>query len=118
MDNQSKATPRPWHLMDDEQHKGKHPYHDGRFLVADNEENPSGVDIIAKFMDGNTADREFIVKAVNNHDDALEAIRKGIAYLESIKQGKKVDIQYIQGKMREVLFNASSNEYRSINWGV
>ncbi len=52
------------------------------------------------------------------HADALEAIRQGIAYLEAIKNGKKVNIQYAQGKMREVLFNASSSEYRPINWEV
>lgn len=98
--SEAKATPRPWKVASSG--NDVRIYNDEKFVsFLDSEDNAS-----------------LIVKAVNNHEDALEAIRQGIAYLEAIKQGKKVDIQYVQGKMREVLFNASSNEHNPINWEV
>jgi hypothetical protein len=105
--NQAKATPRPWRYEEGTKTIRSVP---SNYWLATMNSFDGAVD--------NDANASLIVKAVNNHDDALEAIRQGIAYLEAIKQGKKVDIQYVQGKMREVLFNASSNEYRSINWEV
>lgn len=49
------------------------------------------------------------------YQEALEAIRYGIAGLEAMKQGKALDIGHTQRKMREVLFNASS-EYRQVQF--
>jgi len=49
------------------------------------------------------------------YKEALEAIRYGIAGLEAMKQGKTLDIEHTKRKMREVLFNASS-EYRPVQF--
>ena len=52
------------------------------------------------------------------YKDALESIRFGIACLEAVDKGNKIDLKYAKNKMREVLFNESSPEYRPINYEV
>ena len=81
--NKTTATARPWSLMDDEENAAKHVLHTKRYLVAGNENYPDGVEIIAKFKDGNMADRDFIVKAVNSHEALLEACREAFNFAKT-----------------------------------
>jgi hypothetical protein len=81
--SEAKATPRPWSLRDDAFLKDLHVYHTKRFLGVVDEEIPEGFQYIATFRDGNMADRDFIVKAVNNHEALIEACRSAKLAMET-----------------------------------
>lgn len=78
-----KATARPWELKDDGILKDVHIYHTKRYLVARNEENRSGFDYIADFRDGNMSDRDYVIKAVNNHEALIEAVKSMYLYIST-----------------------------------
>ena len=66
--------------------------------------------------DNNPAREGGVMNIESKYEDALRAIRFGIASLEAVKKGMKVDLGYSQRKMREVLFNESSEIYKPIIW--
>lgn len=95
---EAKRTPTPWTITfdDDKDHDYTIRGADGEFIANDTCYYPSAP---------NEADAIFIVKAVNNHDDLLAALRKvrSLLEVEYHDDGRVACVAHASGGLREVV---------------